>query len=555
MRRTAAALLLSLPAGLAGAGEARASSPSSSPASPSPSSSPAAPAAPAVARVVVVVGHNGGAPDPRPPLTYADDDAARLFLQLAPTADRAWLLTTFDRDSARAFPDLSEVARPPTKEALAGALGEAFWLLRQKKARGEATELVFAFAGHGDVDDAGRGFVVLADGGFTRDDLARQVLEPSPADLNHVVVDACSSYFFVKSRGGAPSSSSSVPLTPQLLDVLRPQGTDFVDAAVRARTGVLVSTSTAAEVHESSALGAGVFSYLLRSALTGVADVDGNGRVEYVETAAFVAGAQSALDDPRARLSIHAEPPLQRPHAALVDLARSGATAFLAVDERRPVRLRVLDPRGTPYAEVNAAGDKPVFMALRGQPFFLVQRDGEEAVLVPRNAGAYALSTLDFAPSPHARGGGDDVAGEDPARGPFARLFQRPLDRGFVDGFLSSSSLAPPAGGVAFSPAWSVTGAPPARVPVDVVGGVVLGGAALAGAGAVGALVGNQLAFGALQQTFATTGQIDPAQSLAVEGWRNAATALTLGAVGLGLAGGGLVLWSFSLPDGEVALP
>jgi hypothetical protein len=529
------------------AGHVRAAETSSSSTAASASASPSA-ATPA--RVVVVVGYNGGAPDPRPMLTYADDDAARLFLQLAPTAQRAWLLTTFDKDSARAFPDLSDVARAPTKDALAGALGEAFWLVRQQKARGLPTELVFAFAGHGDVDDAGRGFVVLADGAFTRDDLARQVLEPSPADINHVVVDACSSYYFVKSRGGdgGGDAPTSVPLTPKLLDVLHPQGDDFVDAAVRARTGLIVSTSTAAEVHESSALGAGVFSYLLRSALTGVADVDGNGRIEYAETAAFLAGAQTTLDDPRARLSIYAEPPLQRPHAALVDLAHSGASAFLAVDERRPVHLRVLDPRGAPYAELNAPGDKPVFMALVGQPFFLVQRGDEEAVLVPRNAGAYALSSLDFLPSPTARG-------DERARGPFAHLFARPLDAGFVDGFLSTNTLPTPAGGARFEPAWSVAGTPPARVPVGVVGGVVTAAAGVVGVGAVGALVGNQWAFSDLQASFAKTGQIDAAKSLEVEGWRNAATALTVGAVGLGLVGGGLVVWSLSLPDGEVALP
>jgi len=245
---------------------------------------------------------------------------------------------------------------------------------------------------------------------------------------------------------------------------------------------------------------------------------------------------------------VFAEPPLQRPHAALVDLAHSGASSFLAVDERQPVHLRVLDPRGAPYAEVHASGDRPVYMALVGQPFFLVQRHGQEAVLVPRSGGAYALSSLDFAPSPMARG-------DERARGPFARLFARPLAQGFVDGFLSTSALPSPSGGALFSPAWSSQGSPPSRVPVGVVGGVVLGGAAVAGAGAVGALVGNQLAFGHLQATFSQTGQIDAAQSLVVEGWRNAATALTVGAVGLGLAGGGLVLWSFSLPDGEVALP
>ena len=59
----------------------------------------AAPAPPE--RYLIVVGYNGGAPDTRPPLSFADDDAARLYLQLAPGAHRSWLLTTFDGESAR----------------------------------------------------------------------------------------------------------------------------------------------------------------------------------------------------------------------------------------------------------------------------------------------------------------------------------------------------------------------------------------------------------------------------------------------------------------------
>ncbi len=497
-----------------------------------------APAAPAPGRVVVVVGHNGGGADPHSPLSFADDDAARLFLQLAPGASRAWLLTTFDHESARAFPDLVDIARPPTKEALAGALGEAFWLLRQEKDHGAQTELVFAFAGHGDVDDGGQGFVVFADGPFTRSDLARQVLLPSPADLNHVIVDACSSYFFVKSRG---DGDEGVALTPALLDALK----DPLPQDVIARTGLMVSTSQATEVHESRALSSGVFSYLLRSALTGGGDVDGDGDVEYGEAAAFVGAASHGIEDPRARLQIYAEPPLQRPHAALVDLRRSGASSFLAVDQ--PGRVRLLDSRGVPWAEVNRAGDRPVYLSLVGQPFFLVQRDGSEAVLVPRSGGAYALSSLDFNSAPTARGDGG---------GPFARLFERPLDEGFVRGFFASQTLVEPAAAAElFVPPWSSAGSPPLRLPIGTIGGVLLGSAGLAGVAAVGAVVGNQLAFQELEQSFERSGQLDSALTLEVDGWRNGATALTVSAVALGLAGGGLVLWSMSLKDGEVALP
>ena len=90
---------------------------------------------------------------------------------------------------------------------------------------------------------------------------------------------------------------------------------------------------------------------------------------------------------------------------------------------------------------------------------------------------------------------------------------------------------------------------------MGIIGGVVLGGAALAGVSAAGAVVGNQLAFQELERSFERSGQLDPALALEVDGWRNAATALTTAAVVLGIAGGGLLFWSSSLKDGEVALP
>ena len=82
-----------------------------------------------------------------------------------------------------------------------------------------------------------------------------------------------------------------------------------------------------------------------------------------------------------------------------------------------------------------------------------------------------------------------------------------------------------------------------------------MGSAVVVGAGAIGATVMNQVAFSALEQTFQQTGQLDQAQSLEVESWRTTATSLTVAATALGLVGGGLLLWSLSLPEGEVSLP
>lgn len=501
------------------------------------------------ARFLVIVGYNGGADDSeqkagagptRPPLSFADDDAARLFLQLAPSAERAYLLATFDKESARAWPELTDVARPPTREALAQVLGEVSWLVRSQKKLGRSTELVFAFAGHGDVTDAGEGYIVFADGPFTRTDLETQVLEPSPADTNHVVVDACSSYFMVQARGGGRAGESGkVALTPKLLDVLQAKSRA---AAVRARTGVIVSTSSATDVHESTELQSGIFSFLLRSALAGAGDTNGDGRVEYVEASAFIAAASAGLADPRARLRVHATAPEQRPHAPLLDLKQSRAEHFLAV--QGPAHLRILDARGVPYAEVNT--DKPVMLALVGNPFYVVQRgtaEGtEEAVLVPRAAGAYALSSLSFEDSPRSRGASSGIT---------QGLFSSPLGAGFVQGFLAEADMGPPLPGPPFAVAYAPAGTPPLRLPVRGIGVGTLVAAGLVGLGAGAAVVGNQLAFDQLKTNLEATGQLDPKLSLDVEGWRNAATGLTLGAVALGLAGGGLYLWSFQLEDGE----
>ncbi len=490
----------------------------------------------APARFAIIIGYNGGAPDERPALSYADDDAARMFGILAPGVRKAWLLSTFDKESARVHVDLVEVARPPTKTSLAQVLGEVSWAIRQQTKAGVPTELFFYFAGHGDVTDAGEGFVVLQDGSFTRSDLETQVIEASPADVNHVVIDACASYFMVSSRG---DSSSAVALSPELLDVVAPSSS--TSAAARAKTGVFVSTSSAAEVHESASLGSGVFSYLFRSALVGAGDADGDGRIEYSEAAAFVAAASDTVDDPRARLRVHAVAPLQRPHAPLQDLARSGATRFLVVDSDDATHLRVLDAHGTPYVELFKERGATTTIALVGAPFFVVQRGAREAVLVPRRAGAYALSALAFEDAPRARG---------EARGPFARLFAAPFGLGFLRGYLPASGLPPPVMGAPLVVPWAQGAQPPFRFPWTATALGALAGAGVFGAAASVAVVGNLAAFSTLERTFDETGRIDPAASFEVEAWRTAATGLTVGAVGLGVAAAALWFAGTTFDDG-----
>ncbi len=457
-----------------------------------------------LARYIVVVGYNGpttpavdGVALARPTLTWADDDAVRLHQQLSVGAKRSWLLTSFDDDSARLWAGERISARPPTRTELAQVLGEAYWAMREEE---NGAELVFAIVGHGDVDEHGEGYVVLADGAFSRSDLERQVIEASPARINHVIVDACAAYHLV-ARGDA-----TVPLPAELKAALQPRR--LHDASVGwQRTGVLVATSSAAATHESASVGGGVFSFVLRSALTGAADENGDGRVEYGEVAAFVAAANAAVTDPRARLDITSRAPAHDPHAPVVDLSASGIEHFLFVDGGTR-RLRLLDARGLPWAEVHKEPGQRTLVGLVGSPYFVVERTSdhsvEQAVVVPRARGAYALSSLRFTKSPTPRG-------VDPTTDAF---FAIAYGSTFLQGFAADGRIVPPAPGPSFDVPFALDGEPPWRLPLAALSTSALIAAAALAAGATAAAVGNVVTLGELEAGFRQTGTLDPAASL-----------------------------------------
>jgi len=480
-------------------------------------------AAPSPARFVITVGYNGGPSDERRPLQYADDDAAR-FHALQQSAEKTWLLTTFDVNSASLFAPLTQVAQQPTKQMLSRVLGEATWSIREAKRQGRPTELVFFFAGHGDVSADGEGFVVLADGVLTKRELETQVVVASPADINHIVIDACASYLMV-ARGEA--TAAPIPLTPEMLAKLDANAST---AAAWDRTGVFVSTSSAAEVHETAALGGGVFSFLLRSALVGGGDVNADGRVEYGEAQGFVAAASAAIHDPRAKLDTFVRPPKQRPHVSLSTLATLPAASYLWVEPGARSAVSIFDSHGVPYASTHSEPDASTYVALVGHPFFWVQMDDEEALLIPRHAGAYAMSSLSFAPATQARG--HDTTFD---------LFAVPYGKTFMQGFLAQSTVAAPAATTsAVSLPIATDGHPPWRIPWGMMSGVAgaTGAVLLVGAGA--SAVANAVAFAQLRQRFETSGTLDPELALQADGFMT-------GAVFLSIAGGALLTSSVGL--------
>jgi hypothetical protein len=266
----------------------------------------------------------------RPDLQYADDDGAKyyeLFTMLT-GADRVALLTELDGDTARLFPSLADVVQPPTKDNVTAAAAAIAARTSADLDAGTPVQVYVVFAGHGDVD-RGRGFLELADGAFTSDDLAA-LLDAIPSTATHVILDSCNSFFVINPRKAGGRRFS----TPR----------DAADKIARRlpRVGVFLSTSAEAEVYEWSELQSGIFSHAVRSGLSGAADADGDGAVSYQELEAFVHVSSQEVRNPLFRPTVFASPPGGSDDAPIVALA--GATgATLALDRDRAVRVTVRD--------------------------------------------------------------------------------------------------------------------------------------------------------------------------------------------------------------------
>jgi hypothetical protein len=297
------------------------------------------PAAAEPASLVLIAASNRGARAGRAPLQYADDDAAKYYEVFSAIAGegRTVLLTDFDRDTARLFPTLLDKARSPSRAQLDLAERRLAGQAAELRRTGRGVRFYFVFAGHGDVD-GGRGFLELADGPFTAEDLQRLVASVGATE-SHVILDSCNSFFVVNPRkpGGARFP------TPR----------DAAEALARRlpNVGVFLSTSAQAEVYEWSDLQSGVFSHAVRSGLMGAADADGDGHVSYDELAAFVDTSVAAIKNPTFRPRVFARGPNGEDRRAILDLPP--ARTALVVDGPGPVRLAVRDLDGLRWLDAH----------------------------------------------------------------------------------------------------------------------------------------------------------------------------------------------------------
>jgi len=384
----------------------------------------AAAAAPRPYVHALVVGNNQPLDASLAPLKYADDDAAKTWTFMRGYADDVQLLAVLDAETQPLFPDAVREARPPTRANLESALASAFSALKKQRDAGRETVFFFAFSGHGSVGEGHETRLHLLDAPFTRTDLFHAVLAPSPAAWNHVIVDACNSYFLVRKRGeGADEAAVKAFLAKEELERYP-------------NTGVLLSTASESETHEWKRFSGGIFSHEVRSALSGAADADDDGRVTYDELAAFVAAANALIPDRAMRPQLWARAPAADVRRPIVDLCAGRYPAALRLDKADGGRFWVEDARGVRWLDFHKAAESPVSLVLAAPGDYFVRGEGREARLSV-SRGAAERQSIPYASLRFTENGASARGGAEESYRRY--LFGRAYGPGFHAGFVAGA--------------------------------------------------------------------------------------------------------------------
>lgn len=279
-------------------------------------------------------------------LAYSDDDALAMFELLAAAGVQAVVLTQPDDETRELYPWHRKVPiglprHADVMRALRRMVSDA--LQAKRTSPDTRVEVIFAFSGHGSA-----GALVLDDAKpLTGMDLQSVLLEATSGagaqpglDAVHLLIDACG----VASQEASREASSFA---------------DQLELENNTHAGIFLAMTGDGQTFEWDQIGAGLFSYQVRSGLLGGADLAeaGNGpsllnrtaqpdlTVDYRELGAFTEAANLSV---RGAARIY---PMQRPargdpdHALLTwDPAALGGSYYeLAIPATEEVWLRVAD--------------------------------------------------------------------------------------------------------------------------------------------------------------------------------------------------------------------
>jgi hypothetical protein len=355
----------------------------------------------------IIVGSNAGGAGQQP-LRYAEDDAARVAAVL--------------RDLGRfGTTDLRVLVHPDGAKILA-ALDELVPKLKEHAERGEQATFFFYYSGHAKAN------ALTLDGGELSLAVLRDRLRLVPSTLTLVVLDACQSGAFARTKGAEPAADFS-----------------FNSVARLTTKGIAVmASSTGQELsQESDALKSSYFTHHLVVALRGAGDADGDGKVSLDEAYRYAY---------RRTLAATARTRVGTQHATLeTDLSGQGdvpvtypadAGARLELPAALDARILVQHhASGSVVAELAKAPGAPLRLALpQGAYDATVRASGQilacSLVLTDGQVTALELGTCQLTAANGAAKGAEDDA---PPAEPDARVpprEPRELDHWAIEGSL-----------------------------------------------------------------------------------------------------------------------
>ena len=455
-----------------------------------------------------------------PTLRFADDDAVRYDAFFARFTERRWLLSRFDLETQRRYRSLS--AQAPSLGVLRMVLGQIATAMKVDLERGDSPVLYLTYSGHGAQDVNGTAFLALDDEPLTQRVLYEELLPMVPATFVHLLVDACHAEAVVGSRGLFDREVDATVVTLSEGDVAGV----VANRGLRRfpQVGVLLATTADQESHEWSRVQSGIFTHEVLSGLSGAADVNSDGVVEYSEVQAFVMSANRDIKDPRALPQIVSTPPASNTRVPLVVLSSLRNVAFLEGNASSLGHFHIELDDGQRYLDANIAADQRLRIAVPAQRTVFVVTSSHEAELTTEAGEVRPVSSLPLKPRSVTGRGSLDATLRD-------ALFQSPFGASYYKGFVDSTHGIP----VPFSvEAYRVGEGVAAPKRAVAIGLLSLGAAALVTSVSAGVVAAN-----AKSEFESTDFQRTASEAQA----RYAVTApLAIGA-GIGAAACGLVGW------------
>ena len=382
----------------------------------------------------IVIGNNA-APVAAPHLSrlkYADDDAVRFYRFFKSFGKHISLLTLSDDVTQKRYGKLATQGEPPTMANLLASVDRLSKDIQASREKGHPTALYFVFSGHGAYNQAGEAYLSLVDGQITQMLLYNTLLSQLNADFQHVFIDACYAGGVAMPRGMFASESDATHVNLQTSS-----GASFSNDSLIQQfpgLGIIVSATGENRTHEWSVLQSGIFTHEILSGLSGAADVNLDGDIEYSELDAFISAANSRVDDERARLTVVSRPPQRDRRVPIVTLSAMKKMGVIQGNPQSLGRFFIERKNGERYLDANLGAMPHVRIVVPRDETLYLYAQSLEAEFTP-GAAPIGLSSLTFhEPRVQHRGGIADALDKG--------LFQGIFGREYYLGFVSRGRLA-----------------------------------------------------------------------------------------------------------------